>query len=250
LRSSGTSLRMKATKIIMQPATVSEPIRQRILQRRGKLRIFENLDPTKMTLVIVDMQNVFCQAGGALEIPASRDTADNINRLAAACRTANIPVIWIRSYHPAGGADWRMFFDFFISPQRGKMAAEQLQVDHPGSQIYSAMYVDPKDYIVSKNRYSCFIPGSSTLERLLRSLNKDTIMICGTRSNVCCESTTRDAMMLDFKVLFVSDGTSAMSPEEHQATLDTLAQSFADVVTTDELLKDLGVAHAAAMSNA
>src|SRR5512135_3304995 len=115
----------------MQPTTVSEPIRQRILQRRGKMRIFEKLDPSKMAMVVVDMQNVFCEPGGALEIPASRDTADNINRLAAACRKGGIPVIWIRSYHPTGGADWRMFFDYFISPERGRMAAEQLHPDHP-----------------------------------------------------------------------------------------------------------------------
>lgn len=223
----------------MQPTTVSEPIRERILKRRGRMRVFSDLDPSKMALVVVDMQNVFCQPGGALEIAASRDTADNINRLADVCRAQQIPVIWIRSYHPAGGADWRMFFSYFISPERGKLAAEQLQENNPGSAIYSEMRVDPADYIVSKNRYSCFIPGSSSLERLLRSLQRDTIMICGTRSNVCCESTSRDAMMLDFKVLFISDGTSAMSPEEHQATLDTLAQSFADVMTTDEAIKEI-----------
>jgi ureidoacrylate peracid hydrolase len=222
-----------------QPTTVSEPIRQRILQRRGHLRVFPEPDPARMALVIVDMQNVFCQPGGALEIAPSRETTPHINRLAAACRAANIPVIWIRSYHPAGGADWRMFFDHFISPERGRMAAEQLQENHPGSAIYSEMVVTPSDFIVSKNRYSCFIAGSSSLERLLRSLGRDTLLICGTRSNVCCESTSRDAMMLDFKVLFVSDGTSAITAEEHQATLDTLAQSFADVVTTDEVLKDI-----------
>ncbi len=203
------------------------------------MRVFNDLDASKMALVVVDMQNVFCQPGGALEIAASRDTAGNINRLAAACRDAKIPVIWIRSYHPAGGADWRMFFDYFISPERGRLAAEQLREDNPGSAIYSEMVVAPSDYVVSKNRYSCFIPGSSTLERLLRSLKRDTLIICGTRSNVCCESTTRDAMMLDFKVLFVSDGTSAMSAEEHQATLDTLAQSFADVMTTDEVIQEI-----------
>ncbi len=223
----------------MQPTTVSEPIRLRILQRRGRLRVFANPDPTRMALVIVDMQNVFCQPGGALEIPASRETAGNINRLAAACRAKDIPVIWIRSYHPPGGADWRMFFDHFISPERGRLAAEQLQESNPGSAIYSEMRVEPSDYIVSKNRYSCLVPGSSSLERLLRSLNRETLILCGTRTNVCCESTARDAMMLDFKVLFVSDGTSALSPVEHQATLDTLAQSFADVVTTEEVLKDL-----------
>lgn len=223
----------------MQPTTVSEPIRERILKRRGRMRVFNDLAVSQMALVVVDMQNVFCQPGGALEIAPSRDTADNINRLAAACRAADIPVIWIRSYHPKGGADWAMFFDYFISPERGKLAAEQLQQDNPGSAIYSEMVVAPTDYILSKNRYSCFIPGSSTLERLLRSLKRDTLIICGTRSNVCCESTSRDGMMLDFKILFVSDGTSAMSPEEHQATLDTLAQSFADVLTTDDVLEEI-----------
>jgi ureidoacrylate peracid hydrolase len=222
-----------------QPTTVSEPIRQRILQRRGHMRVFPHPDPAQMALIIVDMQNVFCQPGGALEIAPSRETAPHINRLAAACRAAKVPVIWIRSYHPSGGADWRLFFDYFISPERGRLAAQQLQENHPGSAIYSEMVIAPSDFIVSKNRYSCFIPGSSSLERLLRSLGRDTLLICGTRSNICCESTSRDAMMLDFKVLFVSDGTSAMSAEEHQATLDTLAQSFADVVTTDEVLKDL-----------
>ncbi|MCC7162126.1 MAG: cysteine hydrolase [Anaerolineae bacterium] len=223
----------------MQPTTVSEMIRERIIKRRGRLRVFQDLDANKMALVIVDMQNVFCQPGGALEIAASRDTTDNVNRLADECRAAKIPVIWIRSYHPAGGADWKMFFDYFISPERGKLAAEQLQQDNPGSAIYSEMRVDPSDYILSKNRYSCLIPGSSSLERLLRSLKRDTLIICGTRSNVCCESTSRDAMMLDFKVLFVSDGTSAMSDYEHQATLDTLAQSFADVMTTDEVIAEI-----------
>ncbi len=223
----------------MQPTVVSDYIRERILQRRGRMRLFTELDPSHMALVVVDMQNVFCQIGGALEIPPSRDTADNINRLTAACRERDIPVIWIRSYHPPGGADWRMFFDHFVTPERSEWAAKQLEESSPGSQIYDAMRVEESDYFVHKIRYSALIPGSSNLERLVRSLGKDTLILCGTRSNVCCESTARDAMMLDFKVLFVSDGTSAMSAQEHQATLDILAQSFADVVTTEEVLKDI-----------
>src|SRR5436309_14717018 len=130
----------------MQPTTVSDPIRERILKRRGRMRVFDDLSTDKMALVVVDMQNVFCQPGGALEIAASRDTADNINRLADECRAANIPVVWIRSYHPASGADWKMFFDYFISPARGKLAAEQLEQDNPGSAVYSEMRVASSDY--------------------------------------------------------------------------------------------------------
>ena len=83
------------------------------------------------------------------------------------------------------------------------------------------------------------MPGSSQLERMLRSLDLDTLLICGTKTNVCCESTARDAMMMDFKVVMVSDGTAALSEDEHRASLENIIQQFGDVMTVDEILERL-----------
>jgi len=83
------------------------------------------------------------------------------------------------------------------------------------------------------------IPGASSLERVLRSLGIDTLLITGTKTNVCCESTARDAMMMDFKVVIVSDATAALSDDEHRAALETIIQQFGDVLSVDEIAERL-----------
>ena len=67
----------------------------------------------------------------------------------------------------------------------------------------------------------------------------DTILIGGTKTNVCCESTGRDAMMLDFNVVMVEDCCAALSDDEHQATLETFIQQFGDVLTSQEVIARL-----------
>ena len=76
-------------------------------------------------------------------------------------------------------------------------------------------------------------------------LGIDTIVITGTLSNICCEATARDAMMLGFKVVFVSDGNAALSDEEHLASMITIAQGFGDVRTTEETIAILQAGAAA-----
>ncbi len=87
-----------------------------------------------------------------------------------------------------------------------------------------------------KNRYSAFIPGSSPIERILRGMGIDTILIAGTKTNVCCKSTARDAMMLDFKVIMVEDCCAALSDDEHRSALENIIQQFGDVMTASEVL--------------
>ena len=101
------------------------------------------------------------------------------------------------------------------------------------------MDVQDSDFVVIKNRYSCFVPGASSLERLLRSMGRDTIVLCGTKTNICVESTARDGMMIDLRVVVLKDATSTLSDEEHQASLNVLIQEFADILTVDEVLGEL-----------
>jgi ureidoacrylate peracid hydrolase len=226
----------------MHPVGVSEQIKERLRAIRGDLRIFKNLRPEQTALVVIDMQNCFLAADGAIPVPAARGIVPNVNRAVQGCRALGVPVIWIRSHHPKGGADWRHFFDHFVRPERRAAAAAQLSDDAPSSRFFPEMDVRDEDYVVIKNRYSCFIPGSSSLERLLRSQGRDTIVLAGTKTNICVESTARDAMMLDFRVAVLSDATATLSDAEHQASLNVLIQEFADILTVDEVLAELSAA--------
>jgi ureidoacrylate peracid hydrolase len=218
---------------------VSEHIKERMRSRRGDVRIYKDLDPEKTALVIIDMQAAFLEEGSVIEVPAARGIVDGVNRAAHGFRELGAPVIWIRSMHPSGAADWRHFFDHFVRPERREAAAAALSDDAPPTRFYREMDVQARDYIVIKNRYSCFIPGASSLERLLRSLGRDTIVLAGTKTDICVESTARDGMMLDFRVVVLSDGTATLSDEEHQAALNVLIQEFADVLTVGEVLAEL-----------
>ena len=222
---------------------VSDFVKERLLRIRGDLRIFKDLDPAKTALVIIDMQNAFLEEGAPIEVAPAREIVEPINRMAAGCRGLGVPVIWIRSHHPGNGDDWRHFFDHFVRPERRQAAAAQLSSDAHGSHFYAPMDVRDEDYVVIKNRYSCFIPGSSSLERLLRNLGRDTIVICGTKTNVCVESTARDGMMIDFRVVVLSDASASLTDVEQQASLNILIQEFADILTVDEVLDEL-TAHA------
>jgi len=80
------------------------------------------------------------------------------------------------------------------------------------------------------------VPGSSHLERVLRAGGYENLLISGTKTNVCCEATAQDAMMMDFRVVMASDCLAALSDDEHRASLETMIQQFGDVMTADEAL--------------
>ncbi len=106
-------------------------------------------------------------------------------------------------------------------------------------EVWTGLITAPADRTVLKNRYSALIQGSSQLERTLRGMGIDTVLIAGTKTNVCCESTARDAMMLDFKVVMVEDCCAALSDDEHRSALENVIQQFGDVMTASEVVARL-----------
>jgi ureidoacrylate peracid hydrolase len=90
------------------------------------------------------------------------------------------------------------------------------------------------DRVVDKTRFSAFIEGSSTLESVLRRDGVETLLVTGTVTNTCCESTARDAMMLNFRVVMISDGNAARTDAAHNAALQNFYLSFGDVMTAGE----------------
>ena len=122
--------------------------------------------------------------------------------------------IWVlhANTQSSGRSDWELFFEYIVADE---VREKTLQSLAPGrQQVWSGLSVGAADATVIKNRYSALIAGSSGLERLLRSLDVDTVLIAGTKTNICCEATARNAMMLDLKVVMVSDCCAALSDDE------------------------------------
>jgi ureidoacrylate peracid hydrolase len=207
-----------------------------VLRRRGRVRVFQDLDPARMALLIIDMQEFACAMGAPVEVPAARAIVPTLNRLTHECRRVGVPVIWVVHANLQQGNDWRLFYDNFMSERVREVSLRSLVQGTEGTRIYHELEVSPRDFMVDKGRFSAFTPGSSRLARLLQSLQRDTVIVAGTKTNICCESTARDAMMLDYKVIFLSDGTAAATDFEHEATLANICQNFGDVLETDELI--------------
>ncbi|MDQ0316439.1 cysteine hydrolase [Amorphus orientalis] len=224
----------------MHPVTVRQEIVDRVIARRGRYHLFDRLDPKRTALVVIDMQGTFCAPGSPAEVAASRGIVEPINTLTAGLRDLGVPVIWVlhANVQRDGVSDWELFYRHIVADEVRERTLESM---YPGRQeVWSDLVVGPSDVTVMKNRYSALIPGSSSLERILRNLGVDTILIAGTKTNVCCESTARDAMMLDFRTVMVEDCCAALSDDEHRAALETIIQQFGDVMTGRQVLERLG----------
>ena len=132
-------------------------------------------------------------------------------------------------------ASWSTYFAM-ARPERAAKRIAALTADSEGHQLWGGLDVRPDDLLVEKNRFSAFIQGSSRLAEILRARGLDTVVVTGTVTNVCCESTARDAMMLNFKTIMVTDGNAAMTDDDHAASLVAFYLTFGDIMSTDMLI--------------
>ena len=218
----------------MHKLTIPQSIIDRVVARRGREHVFENLDPAKTALIVVDMQNAFMLPGVAHALcPMAEKIVPNINRLAEAVRSTGGTVVWIKTTFTAEGLQsWSTYYEM-ATPQQGQKRIEALSAKSTGHELWPTLDVKPGDLTVEKNRFSAFIQGSSDLAAILRARGLDTLLITGTVTNVCCESTARDAMMLNFKTIMVTDGNAANTDEDHNAALSNFYLTFGDIMSTD-----------------
>jgi ureidoacrylate peracid hydrolase len=161
----------------------------------------------------------------------------NVNLIAQTLRDLGGTVVWIHNTsRPEDQTVWPIYYDELSTPQRAAKRHASLTPGSIGHQIWSECDVQPGDLHVNKHRFSALLPGTSELEPILRAREIDTLIICGTSTSVCCESTARDACMLNFRTIMASDGNEAASDEEHNATLMNFYLTFGDVMTTREIV--------------
>jgi ureidoacrylate peracid hydrolase len=171
-------------------------------------------------------------------LPVAREIVPNVNAICKAVRAAGAVNVFIRYLiDEATQVNWASWFTDFASPQRRKAMIETFGKDCHGFALWSDLDVQPEDLIVDKTRFGAFVPGSSQLHDILQARGIDTLIITGTATNVCCESTARDAMQMNYKVIFVSDGNVARTDAAHNSTLENMKMLFADVMNTNELVE-------------
>ncbi|GAA5233963.1 cysteine hydrolase [Verticiella sediminum] len=222
---------------------------ERVIARQGRLHPYPELDARHTAFVVVDLQNYYTQPGFQAECAAARATLPAVNRLAAALRAAGGHVVWVQTC--ADGADdfWSHHHGVMLTPERSRRRLRELAASHAGFQLHPGLDVQPQDARVVKRCYSALAPGSSNLHEVLRAKGVTSVLVGGTCTNVCCESTARDAMMMDYATIMVDDCLSALTPFEHEHALNNWMLFFGDVLDSGEVMGRLR-AHAAPPSAA
>jgi len=196
--------------------------------------------PQRTALINVDMQNCFVH-GSPISAPEGLEIEKRINHLAAACREAGILVIHTSIVLREDGSNSGILAEFSPPVKQGI-----LNKGSESAGLHNGLSVEPGDILLDKPRFGAFY--GTDLELILRSRNIDTIIISGVATNVCCETTAREAAVRDFRVFFLSDGTAtadmgdASAAELQRATCATLGFLFAEVLTVDEMIRKIEIA--------
>ena len=187
-----------------------------------------DVSPEHAALLNIDVQNYFVEA--AHEGPR---TLDRVNQIARICRDAGILVIHTRHAFRPDGSNKGLLGEFVPPIHDGT-----LDDGSPAAALHADLVVDPRDVVLTKPRFGAFY--GTDLEVILRSRGIDSVIISGIATNVCCDTTAREANARDIRVFFLSDGTTTAGrggdpAEAQQRTLDLVGALFAQVLTVDEM---------------
>jgi nicotinamidase-related amidase len=195
--------------------------------------------PSRMALINVDMQNCFVE-GYAVSAPEGRVVLRRINRLVGACRAAGVLVIHTAHVLRVGGSNAGVMREFIPAIRDGL-----IDRGSQASALHRDLEVSAQDIVLEKPRFGAF--EGTDLDLILRARGIDSVVICGIATNVCCETTAREASMRDFRLFFLSDATATfdlagVSREEIQRTVCATLTLFGRVLTTDSLLAEIAAA--------
>ncbi|MCK4716841.1 MAG: cysteine hydrolase [Candidatus Marinimicrobia bacterium] len=186
------------------------------------------LNPDKSALIVIDMQKFFLDAGSPTFTCGGLAILPALKRVIGAFRKAGRPVIFTRHVHHPDNLDSGIM----------KWWWEGMCLEgSPESEIHPDIAPAPNEKVIFKHRYSSFY--NTDLETVLRCLRIEDLVISGIMTNLCCESTARDAYYRDYRVFVLADGTGSINEEMHLASLLNLAFGFAFVTTADKVVNRL-----------
>lgn len=196
-------------------------VEKMVRRRNGRRYAFEDLRPAGTALIVIDLMQGYVDG-----TPCAASIVTPINRLATALRRAGGLVVWVLP-DPAMQE---------MPHLRALWGDDHIRKTTADLALAVGLQTDAADLTVSKQAYSAFFPGKSALPELLPAHGIDTVLIAGVLTNICCESSARDAMTLGYRVVMVSDANAARSDAEHQSALYNVMRNFGDVRESSGLI--------------
>ena len=212
----------------MEPYATAENIGSKALGWVERIRPYNQhemrLSVMASALLVIDMQRFFLDAASPTFTCGGVAILPTVKRLIDAFRRAARPVIFTRHVHHPGDLD---------SGLMGWWWEGKCLEGSPESEIHPDVAPMPGEKVVFKHRYSAFY--NTDLGTVLRCLKVEDVVVSGLMTNLCCESTARDAYYRDYRVFFPADATGSVSEEMHLASLLNLAFGFAYVTTGEAI---------------
>jgi ureidoacrylate peracid hydrolase len=201
----------------------------------------EKVQPAHAALLVVDVQNDFCAEGGAMhgegrDLSMVQAMLPRLAELLESARAATVPVVWIRNVYN-NDPNWYLSEVWLEQASRRRRG---LYLERPvcqaGAWNGDFYRVAPRadEVIVTKHRYGAF--EATDLDLVLRSRGIRTVVMAGVATNVCVETTARQAFLRDYYVVFLRDGTATYAQADHEATLRNIDQFFGEVVSADAVV--------------
>jgi isochorismate hydrolase len=203
------------------PTQVSDKHRKKEEPHHRKRHIV--FTPQTSALLVIDMQDYFCNPISHAYFKDSTAILPNIHQLITNYREQSLPVIFTR-------------YALLRTEQPGAMSRwwnDVLYDDNNMSHIIDAFHLRPQEHTIRKTQYSAFF--ETDLDQILRKQHVTTIVITGVLTHLCCETTARDAFMRNYDVFFVTDATASDTPTLHTASINTLSDGFATMTSANEV---------------
>ncbi len=219
---------------------------EKITRRDGAPHSVTEFTPSSTALMVIDMQNFYMVESQMSFCPPALPIVPTVNRLVGAMRNFGAKIIWVRNVtNPESFKTWSTHYGR-MKPEIVDTRKRELSRDSEGFKLWHELDARDGDLRVNKTRYSAFIQGASNITQVLETHGIDTLVFCGIVTNVCVESTARDAMMLNYRTLIVEDACAANTQSAHVETLNVFYTNFGDVQLTDEVIGCLNANKAAA----
>ncbi|WP_439589528.1 cysteine hydrolase family protein [Hydrogenophaga sp.] len=206
-----------------------------LTERNLPLKLAERLQPARCVLLIVDMQNDFCAPGGFIDAVMKKDVASaaeilpRVQGLIDAARSAGVPVVWLRADYSHD----RIPDSMAVKLAASGITQECCKPDTPGADWYGGLMPAAGEAIVTKHSYSGFT--GTDMQAVLSATGRQTVVFAGVQTQICVESTLRDAHAHGWLCVAAEDAVGSHTPTAHEATLNNVRFLFGDVCSAADI---------------